>query len=150
MRYGGRVRHITTPCGVTHDGEALRHSDVYGQHTAIWDTGAAITTISDRVVRRLGLHKVSGGIVNHIGGSSEYGTYFIDLLLPDGVAIPSLKVMDGILNGCDVLIGMDVISLGDFAVSNLNGETTFSFKIPSDMVIDFTARKKSFWERLFK
>jgi len=148
MRYGGRVRHITTPCGIVRDGEAMKHPEGYGQFTALWDTGAAITTISEKTVRLLGLHKVSSGFVNHIGGSSEYSTYFIDLLLPDGIAIPSLKVMDGLLNGCDILVGMDVISMGDFAISNLNDETAFSFRIPSDRVIDFTIKKNSIWNRL--
>ena len=31
----------------------------------------------------------------------------------------------------DIIIGMDIISKGDFAVSNLNGKTSFSFRIPS-------------------
>ena len=31
----------------------------------------------------------------------------------------------------DVLIGMDVITKGDFVVSTVNGETTFSFRMPA-------------------
>jgi len=33
---------------------------------------------------------------------------------------------------------MDVISLGDFAVTNFNGKTMFSFRTPSMAEIDFT------------
>lgn len=36
-----------------------------------------------------------------------------------------------------LLIEMDIISLGDFAVTNTNDKTTFSFKIPSVQEIDF-------------
>jgi hypothetical protein len=36
-----------------------------------------------------------------------------------------------------MLIGMDVINYGDFAISNYNGKTTFSFRMPSLMKIDF-------------
>ena len=37
----------------------------------------------------------------------------------------------------DVLIGMDIINRGDFAVSNRDGATTFSFRIPSIETFDF-------------
>jgi hypothetical protein len=46
-------------------------------------------------------------------------------------------VLEGIPNGCDMLIGMDVINLGDFAVTNYNGRTMFSFRMPSADRIDF-------------
>jgi len=36
-----------------------------------------------------------------------------------------------------LLIGMDIIGLGDFAVTNTNDKTTFSFRIPSVQEIDF-------------
>lgn len=37
-----------------------------------------------------------------------------------------------------MLIGMNVIVLGDFAISTFNGKTSFSFRIPSKGLIDFT------------
>ncbi len=39
--------------------------------------------------------------------------------------------------GIDLLIGMDIIGLGDFAVTNLNGVTQFTFRLPSVESIDF-------------
>jgi uncharacterized protein YecA (UPF0149 family) len=36
-----------------------------------------------------------------------------------------------------LLIGMDLISLGDFAVTNFAGKTVFSFRVPSVQMIDF-------------
>ena len=39
--------------------------------------------------------------------------------------------------GIDVLIGMDVISKGDFAISYYNGKTQFSFRIPSQNDVDY-------------
>ena len=36
-----------------------------------------------------------------------------------------------------ILDGMDIISLGDFAITNQNGQTTFSFRIPSSQTIEF-------------
>jgi len=51
--------------------------------------------------------------------------------------ILNLLVVEGIPNSCDMLIGMDVINHGDFAISNFDGKTTFSFRIPSLAKIDF-------------
>ena len=39
--------------------------------------------------------------------------------------------------GCDVLIGMDLIGQGDFAITNFEGNTTLSFGMPSCIEIDF-------------
>lgn len=36
-----------------------------------------------------------------------------------------------------VLIGMDIIGMGDFAVTNINEKTILSFRIPSVREIDF-------------
>ena len=41
--------------------------------------------------------------------------------------------------GLGVLIGMDIITAGDFAVSNYNGTTMFSFRIPSQKKTDYVA-----------
>jgi len=41
--------------------------------------------------------------------------------------------------GIDVLIGMDILGVGDFAVTHNNGKTTFSFCCPSRREIDFVA-----------
>jgi hypothetical protein len=39
----------------------------------------------------------------------------------------------------DVLIGMDIISRGDFALTHKEGKTVFSFRYPSLATIDFFA-----------
>jgi hypothetical protein len=51
----------------------------------------------------------------------------------------SITVTRGVLLGADILIGMDIMNQGDFAVTNLNGITRFSFRIPSMAAIDFTS-----------
>ena len=45
--------------------------------------------------------------------------------------------MQGAFAQFDVLIGMDIITQGDFAVTNLGGKTKFSFRIPSQASINF-------------
>ena len=38
----------------------------------------------------------------------------------------------------DILIGMDVITMCDFAITNKGGKTVFSFDIPSTRITDYT------------
>jgi hypothetical protein len=48
-----------------------------------------------------------------------------------------LMVNDGKLTDTDMLIGMDVITLCDFAITNAGEKTRFSFQVPSTLDIDF-------------
>jgi len=50
-----------------------------------------------------------------------------------------VRVSENAVDGCDVLIGMDVITTGDLAITNHNGKTTFSFRVPPCEEIDFVA-----------
>jgi uncharacterized protein YchJ len=51
-------------------------------------------------------------------------------------------VTEGTISGGDVLIGMDIITRGDFAVTNSDGRTTFSYRWPSTKRIDFVKEIK--------
>ena len=42
----------------------------------------------------------------------------------------------------DVLIGMDIITLGDFAITNFGGKTVMSYRYPSVCTIDFAKEDK--------
>ena len=101
------------------------------------DKGATGTVISANVVQKLNLKPVSKAKVYHANGDSIVNVYLINLFLPNNVAIPFVKVTEGKLNGTDLLIGMDVISLGDFSITNVSGNTTLSFRVPSSVEIDY-------------
>lgn len=96
----------------------------------IWDTGATVSVISRQLAETLGLKPVSFGFSNTANGRMPNNIYYLGLGLPNGVAIPNLRICDGNIP-CDLLIGMDVISCGDFHISNVNGKTVFTFRIPS-------------------
>ena len=58
--------------------------------------------------------------------------------LPDDVVIYNLQAIKGEVTGeADVLIGMDVISFGDLAITNYKKQTKFTFRIPSQGSLDF-------------
>jgi hypothetical protein len=63
------------------------------------------------------------------------------LVLPFGneVGFLYLRVTQAKIKDADILIGMDIISAGDFVVTNYEGKTVFSFRIPSCECIDFVA-----------
>lgn len=103
----------------------------------LWDTGASNSCISKRVAEELGLSQT--GIIRTFtaAGPSRTKTYIVNIGLPNFVQIPMVQVSEATLNGFDVLIGMDIISLGDFSITNVGGKTVFSFRIPSTTKIDY-------------
>ena len=107
---------------------------------AIWDTGATNSVISKRVVTECGLKPSGMTKVHTASGTDNVSTYLISMILPNKVVIPTLRVSEGNLTGTDVLIGMDIINQGDFAVTNTNGKTVFSFRMPSVECIDFVEK----------
>lgn len=105
----------------------------------IWDTGATNSAISQRVVDECGLKPIGMVEVSHAGGTNHCETYLVNILLRNNVGISAIRVTKGNLGtNADVLIGMDIITLGDFAITNMNGKTVFSFRIPSVECIDFS------------
>lgn len=53
------------------------------------------------------------------------------------IPAPAMALIDDASD--DVLIGMDVIGFGDLAVSNYEGKTSFTFRVPSTKRLDFAA-----------
>ena len=52
-------------------------------------------------------------------------------MLPNNLVVKGLQIGDGEFQDFDFLIGMDVISLGDFHLTN-DGNTVFKFVIPPE------------------
>lgn len=77
------------------------------------------------------------------GTTARVPTYLVNIVLPNSVQIVGVPVMQGTFVGFDVLIGMDIITRGDFAVTNRGGRTKFSFRIPSQAEIDFVGEDSS-------
>ena len=71
----------------------------------------------------------------------------MNIRLPNGVGFSGIRVTLGELGDADMLIGMDIINQGDFAVTNSNGKTKFSFRIPSQADIDFVAEDRGIGEQ---
>lgn len=111
------------------------------EYKAIWDTGATRTAITGKVATECGLKPTGMCRVRTASGETDTYTYFVSLYLPNMVCIPQIRVTQAVLFDADVLIGMDVIASGDFAVTNHQGKTYMSFRMPSMECIDFVKQK---------
>ncbi len=128
----GLMKAIISPCIVK-----KVKSELQGQFNGLWDTGATSSVITKKIATELGLAPIGKADVRHAGGSGTADMYLVDIILPNQVNVQSVTVIEGILYGFDLLIGMDIITLGDLSITNHKGNTTFTFCIPSRKEVDF-------------
>ena len=107
--------------------------------TALWDTGATKSVITDATVAALNLIPIGTTTVNHAGGTSPSNTYLVNFILPNNVGIAGVMVSQcsDIAGQFGAIIGMDIICQGDFSITNVGKETCMSFRIPSIATIDY-------------
>jgi hypothetical protein len=133
LKSAGRFDRIVSALTIRPPSPALTTSGPQHQTTALWDTGATKSVISPAVVAALGLVPVGVTTVNHAGGNSQSPTYLVNFELPHGVTFGGVLVSEfpAFPGGFEAIIGMDVICVGDFAITNVNGQSWFSFRTPS-------------------
>jgi len=110
---------------------------------AQWDTGAFMSAISNTLADMMELPIVSMTNIGTAAGIVSANIYIIDLEFPNGDIIPDLHVIGANLVDTNMLIGMDVISKGDFAISNCNDRTILNFRLPSYSEINFVEMAKN-------
>lgn len=108
-----------------------------GRYTCVFDTGASCSAINKKIARECNLTPISKAKVNTAGGVVIQDVYLVNIELPTGTIEKVKATAMEEINGTDVLIGMDIITLGDFAITNMDGKTVFSFRIPSCETIDY-------------
>lgn len=133
--FGSEVRTLITDVGFSvHSAKKNGHpvSRMFS-FRALWDTGASHSVITKAVAEEVDLSAFRFAPVCGVHGSKEVPFYMIDVTLPGDLVIRNLPVA-----GCEklgeievsALIGMDIISQGEFVVSNRNGLTSMSFHLP--------------------
>jgi|SRR3989338_54578 len=148
-RYNGRVRVLQTKVGVCEpvtQEEARTRQVKLIEYSAIWDTGATHSAITRKVATDLGLKPTGIVEVRYGNGKAATNTYLVNISLPNKVMVGQVRVTEAQLIPEDnvpndrqpqLLIGMDIIGMGDFAVTNANERTVLSFRVPSVKEIDF-------------
>lgn len=139
MKASGRMSAIVTEVGISLPNIPNEIKNPILETTSLWDTGATNSVITKSVAKSMSLSPIDRVRVQHAGGITEENVYLISVHLPNNIAIAAVRVTE-----CEdnqghfgIIIGMDIIGLGDFAISNFKGNTTFTFRIPSVEDIDF-------------
>ena len=98
---------------------------------ALWDTGATGSAITPALAKTMKLVPIDRVKVAGVNDTRIVDVVNVSIGLPNMVMVREVKVMVCNLNQTfDMVIGMDIIMLGDFSISNGNGMTSFSFAIP--------------------
>ena len=128
-----------------------RVSDAHAQKIrfkAIWDTGATHTSITKHVAKKCALQQVGTAFVSTPSTvePQRVSTYSVNIIIPNGVMFENHLVSESesLADDADILIGMDIIGEGDFAVSSFQGRTAFTFRMPSIERIDFANTEPPF------
>jgi|SRR5712671_6078069 len=63
----------------------------------------------------------------------------VNFVLPNNLTVYGLLVTESpnVVGGFGAIIGMDIISRGDVSITNYNGRTWLSFRVPSLFGIDY-------------
>jgi hypothetical protein len=98
---------------------------------AMWDTGCIRSCMCCGLARYLALAPVGEMSIKSIHDSHIANIYQIDILFSDGKFLPNIRVAE-ITDSAhfDLIIGLDIIRLGNFHLDNVNGNTVFTFSLP--------------------
>jgi predicted aspartyl protease len=140
--YEGIADVITSPVEIYNTDTGKK-----GSTEGIWDTGAKGSVITKTLAKKLGLFPVDQARVHGVHGYQDgINVYGVKIVLNNQNVSFILRVTE-----CEqltdedsamFLIGMDVISKGDFAISNFKGQTVMTFRVPSVERFDFSKGNK--------
>lgn len=108
---------------------------------ALWDTGATNSVITPHVAKALNVKPSGISRTVHAGGIDITNTYFVNIKLPNNVIVANVRVSEckEQAGRFDIIIGMDIISLGDFSITGQGLKRMVSFCLPSFVSIDYEA-----------
>lgn len=141
--YSGITRIINSPISVQNT-----QTGVVEKTLGIWDTGATGSAITKELAHKLNLLPISQTRVNGVHGIKEgINVYAVKITLNNenvSFVLPVTECEQLTNDGsAKFLIGMDVITRGDFVISNFKGQTVMTFRVPSIQQFDFVAGIKS-------
>lgn len=152
-----RLREIKIPMVImTSDTESVTYQQkrLALSVIALWDTGATCSGITERAAKALQLTSYGMTEVSTAAGvAQDIPMYHIDFELTDNADleaddkvhfydIPVIELPNS--SSFDFLVGMDIITHGDFSITNANGCTVVSYRLPPDAFhIDYMKMKQS-------
>ncbi len=107
----------------------------------IWDTGATNSVITKSVAKQLGLTPVSYTRVRGVGGLMPTPEYLVKITLNnENITLVSRVTECEELSAeqdTGMLVGMNIIRLGDICITNFDGKTVMTFRVPSLETINY-------------
>lgn len=105
------------------------------EYTAIWDCGATSSVVNKKIFNELRLRKVGEIEVVGVNSVSTVDTTAVDIILPNDIRFNkmNLTVCD-LGSNIDILLGMDIITQGDFVINNYK-ETILSYSVPARLIV---------------
>ena len=123
--YKKKIFAIITKCGIK---DPHRDGQAFAEYNAIWDTGATNSAITPGLAASLGLLPTGKAQFEGAFGGKTTNTYDIEVELPNNNIIKNINVGEiEPAHDSDIVIGMDIIGRGDFAIS---GGRFFSYCTP--------------------
>jgi uncharacterized protein YchJ len=114
---------------------------------ALWDTGASGSVVTQATAKKLELAPIGKARVVYGGNEIDENVYLVCIYLPNHVIFPAKVTECDDKTQFDLIIGMDIISRGDFSITNKNNKTKVTFRVPSladhDYVEEENQKKKS-------
>lgn len=111
--------------------------------TALWDTGAAHSAIARSVADNIGLKPIDSVTLSTFTGSSILASGMVSVhICLDGYVLETMMAVmdDAAMSDHKVTLGLDFISMGDFAISHdKDGYPVFAFQYPPLLNLDFPA-----------
>jgi len=110
---------------------------------AIWDTGASMSVVTPEIKNKLKVSPIDKKTIAGVHSTQIVDIVFITLELPNNVIKKNIEVaVCNIPSNVGMILGMDIIALGDFALSHGNDQTLLSFAVPPfQEKIDFSKRQ---------
>lgn len=137
LKSGNLLNMLSSQVSISSNVTIDRTDITINNRNGLWDTGASKTSIDKRIVTLMNLAPIGKISISTANGVVAVDTYLIDVTLPNNVTIKNVIASGTDLGNVDLLIGMDIICLGDFSITNTDNSTTFSFRIPSIQEIDY-------------
>lgn len=98
---------------------------------ALVDTGASKSSIHRRISKKLKLKPCRFATVISAHGEADVPVYTTSVAMPQGITFENIQANEFYgEHSFDFIIGMDIITRGDMTISNANGKTAFSFRVP--------------------
>jgi predicted aspartyl protease len=124
--YNGLPKQLLSDVEVISVDDSSRRSKYRG----VWDTGATATMITPKIFNELNLAEVDTTTVYGVNSSKKVPIVLVDLVLPNRIKVNGVRATVSDIQGIDILIGMDLILLGDFSISTFEKKAVFTFAIP--------------------